>query len=225
MTLEEIKEMILSENINNWSDPKKLTMIPRKTLNNIEYCIRECVAKNIEGDYIECGIWRGGSVIYANEIFKSLNQNRKIYAADSFRGLPEPNPSVYPKDKGDTHFKLKELSVSLEDVKKNFRIFGEITDNIIFLEGWFRDTLPKCDSEKFCIIRADGDMYESTINILENLYPKLAIGGFFIVDDYGHQNCRAAVEDYRKNNNIEDEMILIDSEKNAYPSIYWIKTK
>jgi hypothetical protein len=74
MTLEEIKEMILSENINNWSDPKKLTMIPRKTLNNIEYCIRECVAKNIEGDYIECGIWRGGSVIYANEILKRTDK-------------------------------------------------------------------------------------------------------------------------------------------------------
>jgi O-methyltransferase len=227
-TIEEIKNQILQDNLDVHSSEysnNRLTMAPRKTLENVEFCIRECVKNKIEGDFIECGVWRGGISIFVNEIFKSLNENRKVYLSDSFEGLPKPNPEKYPMDSGDIHWTLPELSVSLESVKENFKIFGDINDNIIFLKGWFKDTLPTCEIEKICILRMDGDMYESTIDTLVNLYPKLSIGGFCIVDDYGHKGANKAVHDYRDEHNITDEIIIIDPRPGVYPSAYWIKTK
>lgn len=228
MNLEEIKNIILAEDIpqsnESWCHPRKLTMLPRKILENIEYCITECIKNKIEGDYIECGVWRGGAVIYANEVFKSLNINRKIIVADSFKGLPKPNKEKYPVDAGDIHHTIPQLAVSLEEVKQNFLRFGDL-NNIIFLEGWFKDTLPSCPTEKLCVLRMDGDMYESTMDILNNLYSKLSIGGFCIIDDYGHYTCKSAVEDFRKLHNIDDEIIIIDPRPGVYPSAYWVKSK
>ena len=227
MNLEEVKNRILLKDPSysvGWEDPLRLTLLPRETLDNIEYCIKECIKNNIEGDFIECGVWRGGAVILANEVFKSLNQKRKIYAADSFEGLPKPNPEKYPADAGDEHYLISGLAVSLEDVKKNFEIFGELTDNVIFLKGWFKDTLPTCGIEKLCILRMDGDLYESTMDILTNLYSKLSVGGFCIIDDYGHKTCIKAVEDFREQNNITDEIKIIDPRPGVYPSAYWIKS-
>lgn len=227
-TIEEIKNQILRDSLDvnskEYADTR-LTMAPRKTLENVEFCIRECVKNKIEGDFIECGVWRGGISIFANEIFKSLNENRKIYLSDSFEGLPKPNSEKYPMDSEDIHWTLPELSVSLETVKDNFKMFGDINDNLIFLKGWFKDTLPTCDIEKICILRMDGDMYESTIDTLVNLYPKLSVGGFCIVDDYGHKGANKAVHDYRAEHNITDEIIIIDPRPGVYPSVYWIKTK
>jgi len=228
MNLEEIKDRILAEDIpqtnGSWYHPNKLTMLPRTTIDNIEYCINECVKNGIEGDYIECGVWRGGAVIFANEVFKSLGEERKIYVADSFEGLPKPNGEKYPVDAGDKHYLIPELAVSLKDVKNNFTLFGELTDNIIFLKGWFKDTLPECGVDKLCILRMDGDLYESTMDILTNLYDKLSIGGFCIIDDYGHHTCRKAVEDFRTERGITDEIITIDPRPGVYPSSYWVKT-
>jgi len=229
MNLEKIKNKILAEHIpqsnDSWCHPDKLTMLPRKTIDNIEYCINECVKNNVEGDYIECGVWRGGAVIFASKVFESLGENRKIYVADSFKGLPKPNPVKYPVDANDIHYTIPELSVSLKDVKNNFEMFGDISENIIFLEGWFKDTLPKTDIDKLCVLRMDGDMYESTMDILTNLYHKLSIGGFCIIDDYGHITCRKAVEDFRNQHGIVDEIKIIDPRPNVYPSAYWQKTK
>lgn len=211
----EIKNKILNEG---------LTMLPEKTLENIEFCIRECVKNNIEGDYIECGVWKGGAVIYANEVLKSLKQNRKVFVADSFEGLPKPDPK-HPLDNNDNHWTLTQLAISLEDVQNHFKLFGDLTDNVVFLKGWFKDTLPKANIDKLCVLRLDGDMYGSTIDTLENLYSKLSIGGYCIIDDYGHHGAYAAVHDYRNKNNITDEIIIIDPRPGQYPSCYWVKTK
>jgi hypothetical protein len=222
MNLEELKNRIFP-NVEPWHHPARLTMLPLTTINNIEYCIKECVKNGIEGDYIECGVWRGGAVIFANEVFKSLGEKRKIYVADSFEGLPIPDPQTYPADAGDSHYLMEDLKVSLEDVKNNFLLFGELEENIVFLKGWFKDTLPVCDVEKLCVLRADGDMYESTMDILTNLYPKLSVGGFCIIDDFGHGGCVKAVHDYRLQNGITDTIIRITPPP-AYPSSYWIKS-
>jgi O-methyltransferase len=225
MNLEKVKEIILSENESPWNHPNKLTMLPKKTLENFESCIRECIDKGIEGDIIECGVWRGGSVIFANEVLKSLNRTDiKIYVADSFEGLPKPNPEKYPHDKDDKHYTMEELKISLDEVKNNFKKFGEITDNVVFLKGWFKDTLPTPEIKKLSVLRMDGDMYESTMDILVNLYHKLSVGGFCIIDDFGHMTCRKAVEDFREQKNIKDKITIIDDRPNVYPSAYWIKS-
>jgi hypothetical protein len=225
INLDKIKNDILREDLSPWHNALKLTMLSRKVLENIQFCLEDCETNNVEGDFIECGVWRGGACIFAREVIKNLNSKRKIYVADSFEGLPKPNSQKYPADAGDPHYQISQLRVSLEEVKNNFNKFRDLDDNVIFLKGWFKDTLPNCQIQKISVLRMDGDMYESTMDTLNNLYNKLSIGGYCIIDDYGHKGAKTAVIDYRKKYNIEDPIIIIDPRPNAYPSAYWKKSK
>lgn len=222
MEIKEIKERILGLNLDK-SD--RLTMLEPRILDNVEYCINHCDVNKIEGDFVETGVWKGGSVILAYNLYKQSDQKRKVYVYDSFEGLPKPNAEKYPIDSGDIHWSLKDLAVSIEEVKENFKIFGDIDESVVFVKGWFRDTMPVNNIEKISILRLDGDMYESTIDVLDYLYPKLSIGGFCIIDDFAHKGAYEAVMDYRKKHNILDDIITIDPSGESYPSSYWIKTK
>jgi len=104
-------------------------------------------------------------------------------------------------------------------VERNFAKYGLLDDRVIFLQGWFRDTLPTAPIGKLAILRLDGDMYGSTMDALENLYPKLSPGGFCIIDDFFLGPCRLAVEEYRLAHGIDEEIRIIDS-----CSAYWRKT-
>ncbi len=193
-----------------------LTMIGYKRLSNIEDLIKDIVLNNIEGDVIETGVWRGGACIFMRKLLNELGSDKMVCVADSFEGLPKPDEK-YIHDKGDTHYNVPMLRVSLEEVMASFEKYGLI-EKIVFLKGWFKDTLPKL-TNKFSLIRLDGDMYESTIDALNNLYPKLVEGGYCIIDDYGVvPGCNYAVNDYRKQHNIESEIINIDG-----CGIYWKK--
>ena len=142
-----------------------------------------------------------------------------MWVADSFEGLPEPDGLNYPKDRGDTHHTYSELAVSLQTVQENFRKYALLDDQVRFLKGWFKDTLPTAPIEKLAILRLDGDMYESTMDGLKNLYAKLSRGGFLIVDDYGAvPACKDAVHDFRRDNKISEEIIEID-----WGGVYWQK--
>lgn len=205
-------------------------MLTPELLDNIEYCLRDVVDNKVEGDFIECGVWRGGACIYAYYVLKELGQNRKVYVADSFEGLPQPNVKLYPQDEGDIHWKHSELAVSSGKVKKNFLLFGPLDENVVFVEGFFKDSLPKCDIEKISVLRLDGDMYESTMDSLKYLYHKLEVGGYCIVDDYsGVVGCTKAVDDFREKYGIDDEMKLcqpVPCESGFHPaSVFWKKTK
>jgi O-methyltransferase len=113
----------------------------------------------------------------------------------------------------------RELAVSLDEVRANFEKYGLLDEQVRFLEGWFRETLPSAPIEELALIRLDGDMYESTYVALESLYPKLSLGGYLIVDDYGAvPTCRLAVDDFRRAHGIAEEMTPID-----WTGIYWRK--
>ena len=138
-------------------------------------------------------------------------RNRKVYVADSFAGLPPPNPECYPADTGDSLHTFRELAIPLEQVRANFARYDLLDDDVVFLQGLFQDTLPLLKAERFALLRLDGDMYESTIVALTNLYPRLSPGGFVIIDDYGAiEACRKAVTDYRINMGISAEFHPID---------------
>lgn len=207
----------------NWG-PNRLTMIPWSGLEHLHECIKDTVKKNIEGDFIETGIWRGGTCIVAKAVYEDLGANKKIFAADSFEGLPKPNAEKYPDDKGDTHYLDDMMKVSLEAVKENFKKFDLLDDQVIFLKGWFKDTLPKALIGKISILRLDGDMYESTIDVLENVYHKLSIGGYCIIDDYHHKGCRMAIYDFRYRNGITEHIIKIDNDPRSEIH-FWVKKK
>jgi len=188
------------------------TMIGFARLDNIEACVRTVLEESIPGDLIETGVWRGGACIFMRAILKAYGvADRRVWVADSFRGLPPPDLGKAPQDKGDNLHKHAELAVSLEQVQGNFRSYGLLDDQVRFLQGWFKDTLPTAPVERLAVARLDGDMYESTMDALESLYPKLSPGGFLIVDDYyDREPCKQAVQDYRTRHGIVEEIVKID---------------
>jgi O-methyltransferase len=197
-----------------------LTMVGAKRLDNLQHCVRTVLNDGVRGDFIETGIWRGGSVILMRAILKAYGvTDRIVFAADSFEGLPKPDASTYPADKGDRHWTYEQLAVSLEQVRANFDRYGLLDDQVRFLKGWFKDTLPEAPIERLAVVRLDGDMYESTMTAMEALYPKLQPGGFLIVDDYGAlKGCKQAIEDYRARYSISEPIENID-----WSGAYWRK--
>lgn len=196
------------------------SMIGYKRLSNVQDCVTSVIDNKVEGDLIETGVWRGGTVIFMRGILKAYGiTDRVVWAADSFEGLPKPDPEKYAADKDDKFYMFNELRVSLEIVKENFKKYDLLDDQIRFLKGWFKDTLPNAPIKKLAVLRLDGDMYESTMDALVHLYPKLSTGGYAIIDDWGSvEGCRLAVLDYRKKNNIVEDIIPIDSD-----GVYWQK--
>ena len=187
------------------------TMVGLKRLNNVQSCI-ECILRdNVRGDLIETGVWRGGVCILMRAILAAHGvKDRKVFVADSFEGLPKPDPATFAADSGDTHYIHSFLSVSQQEVEKNFRRYGLLDDQVVFLKGWFKDTLPGAPIQLVSLMRLDGDMYSSTMDALQNLYPKLSVGGFCIIDDFSLPACRSAVQDYRGRHGITTTIEEID---------------
>ncbi len=135
--------------------PTAHTMIGLKRLNNIQFCLDNVIASNVPGDVIETGVWRGGAVIFMRAILKSYGiTDRTVWVADSFEGLPAPDPEKYPSDAGDRHYKKKELQVSVEQVKTNFGRYDLLYNQVLFLKGWFKDTLPAAPIGQLAILSA-----------------------------------------------------------------------
>ena len=187
-------------------------MVGLLRLDNLQHCIARVVADNVPGDLMETGVWRGGSAIFMRAALHAYHdRSRLVWAADSFQGLPRPDPERYPADAGDTHWSAPNLAVSLEEVKANFDRYGLLDGRVRFVAGWFRDSLPNCLVERLSVLRLDGDMYESTFVALRSLYEKLSVGGYVIVDDYGAvPACRQAVEDFRAERGITEPVEPID---------------
>ncbi len=188
------------------------TMIGRRRLDNLQHCITEVVAQDVPGDLIETGVWRGGSVIFMRAVLKSQGvRDRTVWVADSFQGLPRPDVGQYPKDQGDTLWRHPALAISLSEVKSNFSRYGLLDNQVRFLVGWFKDTLSSASIDSLAVLRLDGDLYESTLDALAALYPKLSVGGYVIIDDFESMPpCKAAVQEYRAANHISEKIKPID---------------
>lgn len=206
-----------------WDWPSKAhTMIGSKRLANVRKLAEEVLDNRIPGDFIETGVWRGGACIMMRAVLEAYGaKNRRVWLADSFEGLPPPNSQLYPADANENFHEYAELAVSVEEVKSNFEKYGLLDDQVVFLKGWFRDTLPKAPIERLALLRLDGDLYESTIGPLNVLYDKVSIGGYVIVDDYHVvEACKEAVHDFFGSRNISPRIIEIDG-----VGIYWQKTR
>lgn len=188
------------------------TMVGINRLDALHYCIEDVLARSVPGDFIETGVWRGGTAIFMRGALKYHGvTDRVVWAADSFEGLPAPNTEKYPQDAKYNFHEYRELAVSLEEVQRNFRRYGLLDDQVRFLKGWFRDTLPGAPIRRLALLRLDGDLYESTIDALTHLYPKLVPGGYAIIDDFGDvAACKQAVMDYRAEHGIAEEIVPID---------------
>ena len=198
------------------------TMIGVPRLENLQFCVEDVIRNRVPGDLIETGVWRGGACILMRAVLQAHGVfDRRVFVADSFKGLPPPDAERYPFDTGLDLSGYDELSVSLEQVKENFRRYGLLDDRVLFLEGWFKDTLPNAPIDSLAVMRLDGDLYESTIQAFEALYPKLSVGGYVIVDDYGAvAACAQATHDFREAYGIDDEIRVIDG-----TGVFWQRSR
>jgi len=199
---------------------KALTMIGGRRMHDLESCVREVLREDVPGDLMETGVWRGGACILMRGILEDFGDlDRKVWVADSFEGLPPPDTEKYPADEGLDFHKIPQLAVSLSEVQDNFRRYALLDKRVVFVKGWFRDTLPACDVEQLAVLRLDGDLYESTIIALESLYPKLSIGGYLIIDDFALPACELAVHHFRAKAGVMEAMV------NVGVSMRWRKGK
>ena len=194
------------------------TMVGLARLDNVQSCMEQVVADGVPGDFIETGVWRGGVCILMRAFLKVHQiDDRRVWVADSFQGLPEVGPYGHPLDvRLGLHRANNVLAIPLAAVQANFARYGLLDDQVQFLPGWFRDSLPNAAIERLAILRLDGDLYESTMDALTHLYSKLSPGGFVIVDDYALRSCRRAIDDFRERYGIDDPVAPIDG-----ASAYW----
>ena len=177
--------------------------------------IKHIFKNNIEGDFVECGVWKGGNLILFKIISENLNMNNQIYAFDTFEGMP--NANEFDKDyndelardlmlKNEKNPNINNIHCysTYEEVVNNVSKYTDIR-NIKFIKGKVEDTLLENKNlpRKISILRLDTDWYESTKIELEILFPKLSNGGILIIDDYGQwKGSRKAVDEFFFNKNV-----------------------
>lgn len=173
------------------------SMMGRKRMDSLHACLDIVRSGNVAGDLMECGVWRGGGCIFMAGYLKAHDmEGRRVLAADSFEGLPQPN---HEKDaKLDlSKEKVPELAIAQETVEENFALYDLHDANVVFLKGWFRGTLPTAPVDQLALLRLDGDLYESTMDALAALCDKVAKGGIVIVDAFKALSvCEQAVRDF-----------------------------
>jgi len=203
-----------------WDWPSKApSMIGAKRMDNLRSECERVIAAGIPGDFMETGVWRGGACIMMRAVLKAYAvADRRVIAADTYAGLPPPSAGIAADAGADFHT-YKEFAVPLGEVKAAFARYGLLDEQVVFLEGLFKDTLPAAPVAKLALLRLDADMYESTMDGLVNLYHKLSPGGTLIVDDYYlFEAQRKAVDEFRAARGIADPIIRID-----HFGGYWIK--
>ena len=206
--------------IEGWDwPPRAQTMVGLHRLANLERCVEHVLARGVPGDFVEAGAWRGGASIFLRALLEAYDvPDRVVWVADSFAGMPRPDPSRYPADAGIDLSRVARLTVPLAEVRRNFRRYGLLDERVRFLEGWFRDTLPTAPIGPIAVLRLDGDLYESTMNVLTHLYPRVSPGGCVVVDDHWFPPCRKAMDDYRTMHGISEEVRRIDTQ-----GAFWVK--
>jgi hypothetical protein len=192
------------------------TMIGLPRLRNVRGLVERVLLEGTPGDLVETGVWRGGATIMMRAVLAAHGvTDRDVWVCDSFEGLPEPDLAQYPADDF-WRSAAGAIAVSLEQVRANFAAYGLLDDRVHFLKGWFRDTMPTAPIGPIAVLRLDGDLYESTMDVLTALHPKVSPGGFVIIDDYCLESCRLAVDDYRDAHGITAPVQHID-----WASAYW----
>ena len=190
------------------------------TLSSIErrfaliQAVNYIIKNKIAGDIVECGVWKGGSIMVITKTLLELKSyDKELYLFDTFEGMPKPTEfDVSYKDK----LAIKEfedqkidnnssdwLRIELDEVKKNVFSTGYNKEKFHFIKGKVEDTIPKNSPETISILRLDTDWYDSTRHELIHLFPRLVRGGVVIIDDYGFwRGAKKAVDEYFEENNI-----------------------
>ena len=202
-------------------EPYTMTSVER--LFSLIQAVRYVVRADIPGSIVECGVWRGGSMMAIAHALKRLaKDDRDLYLFDTYEGMTSPtdfdiSPSGEPalvkfhrtKRTNDTS---EWCYVPIEQVQRNLVNTGYSTDRMNFIKGKVEDTIPCSAPNQISLLRLDTDWYESTRHEFIHLFPRLSVGGVLIIDDYGHwQGSRKATDEYLAQNNISILLNRIDS--------------
>jgi O-methyltransferase len=192
---------------------RPFTMTSAERISALCHAARYITKHNIPGDIVECGVWRGGSMMAAAlSLQADQDLSRTLYLFDTFSGMPPPSGADRAVVSGKSASSLLEEAdgssliwacASIDEVRANMVATDYPAQRVKFVEGRVEDTIPSEAPEKIAILRLDSDWYESTKHELINLYPKLSIGGILIIDDYGHwEGARKAVDEYINENGL-----------------------
>lgn len=188
---------------------KKYTMTSPQRMYSLYQSLLYISKYGIEGDIVECGVWKGGSsMLIAHTLMDLGDTSCKLYLYDTYSGMSKP--SKYDKKRNDKHSKTLEkwkklqgnnynkwAYASLKEVKRNMQLTGYPFENIIFIKGKVEETIPKIIPKKISLLRLDTDWFESTYHELSNLFPLLSNNGILIIDDYGSwKGAKIATEKY-----------------------------
>ncbi len=177
----------------------------------------------ISGDFVECGVWRGGSTMMMALTLAGLGDTaRKIYLYDTFAGMTRPEPiDVRSRDGAEALARWETFErgdhnewtyAPLEEVRRNMLSTGYPEDKLVFVEGDVEETLPGVIPDQIALLRLDTDWYRSTYHELRHLYPRLAARGALIIDDYGsYEGSRKATDQYFEEAGISSFLSRIDS--------------
>jgi O-methyltransferase len=162
----------------------------------------------LEGDVVECGVWRGGSSMMAALALRGSEQDRRMWLYDTFEGMPPPSDrdvdytgasaaSTLNEDERVPGVSNNWAWATLDDVESNMAATGYPAELLHYVPGKVEETIPGQAPERIALLRLDTDWYDSTRHELEHLYPRLVSGGVLIIDDYGHwEGARGAVDEY-----------------------------
>jgi O-methyltransferase len=193
------------------------TMVGSARLANVRDCTTRALTDGVPGDFVETGVWRGGTSIFMRGVLAALGDpERRVWVCDSFEGLPV---GTHELDAPMRLHEAPELAVGVDAVRAAFDRYRLLDDRVRFVEGWFRDTLPGLAAEldSIAVLRLDGDYYESTMDALTNLAPLVPPGGFVLVDDYGGiEACARAVDEYRSAQGISAPLHEVD-----WTGVWW----
>jgi hypothetical protein len=184
---------------------KDFTMTSKERMYGVYKAVEYIIKSGIKGDFVESGIWKGGSVmVMAYALLKFGETKRNIYLYDTYEGMSEPTKndiSVSGSSAARLYKKEEKMTYApLEEVKRNLFSTGYPKDKLIFIKGKVEDTIPKRMPEKIALLRLDTDWYESTKHELLHLFPILTKKGVLLLDDYGHWlGSKKAVDEYFSN--------------------------
>lgn len=197
---------------------KNFTMTSKERMYALYKSVNYIIQSKIPGDFVECGVWKGGSTMLIAFILREMNiKDRKIYLYDTFEGMTKPKKYDYPH-LGNNYYAYKKWKKNqakscnewcyapLTEVKKNMSLTKYPKNNIIYVKGKVEHTIPKKIPKKISLLRLDTDWYESTKHELVYLYPNLLLSGVLIIDDYGKwMGSKKAVDEY-----FNDDCILLN---------------
>lgn len=194
---------------------QKFTMVSNERLISTMLSTKYILENEIEGDFVECGVWRGGNSIAMKFLIEQYKSSKKVFLFDTFGGMTKPtNDDTRITDNTDAFEKYNDLNKDthnewcfspLEEVQENFIKTGLNLENLVFVKGPVESTLNENKNlpKKISLLRLDTDWYESTKIGVEKLFPLISKNGILLLDDYGHWGgAKKAIDQYFNKNNL-----------------------